>query len=301
MSKTDIIIPTWNSSEVIDRCLEAALRQPNCRVLVVDNASEDDTVDRVGGVANVELIALEENTGFAAACNRGFEATESPFVLFLNDDAFVGDDYVSGLVALLEAKPDAASVVGKLFTIRDGRRFIDSAGIVLDRLRFRPLDRGHGELDRDQYDSREYVFGGSAAATVYRRSALVGLGESPFDEVLGSYYEDVDLAWRLGRVGWHHIYEPNVSAEHARRGPGQKNDEIASRAFLNRYLIWLKNEGWREFTRYAPVAIPWEVARVIRRSAMDSRVLAEWRDLPRRAQLVAKKRMRKKLRKMVFK
>jgi GT2 family glycosyltransferase len=128
----------------------------------------------------------------------------------------------------------------------------------------RPVDRGHGEIDRGQYDAPSECFGPSGAAALYRREALQSVGPEVFDEALFAYFEDVDLAWRLRRGGWRHLYEPRAMAYHTRRGADAKPVPIAARAFFNRYLVWLKNESLWRFCLYAPMAIPWEMMRLLR-------------------------------------
>lgn len=282
-NRVAIVIPTWNSAEEIEACIESALAQSPSEVVVVDNGSMDDTAGIVRTqYPKVRLLELPTNFGFAGACNRGFKATRSEFVLFLNDDARLEPGYLETLVRQLEANSTLASAVGKLVTCVDGERYIDSAGIELHRFALRPTDRGHRELDTGQFDKRELIFGPSAAAAIYRRTAIETLGSLPFDELLVSYYEDVDLAWRLNRAGWSHLYEPRAIAVHSRRGPDRKPTSIASRAFTNRYLVWIKNESPLRFLAYAPVAVPWELVRIVRRAFADPRLLADFPNLPRR-------------------
>jgi GT2 family glycosyltransferase len=267
-----VVIVAWNSASTIEKCLHAALRERPAEVVVVDNASTDDTVARVAAFADVDLICEEENTGFAAGCNRGVAATQSPYVLFLNDDAFLRPGYLAVLVDALQRDRCAASAVGKL-VLSDGR--IDSAGIELRRYALSPLDRGHSEPDRGQYDSDAEVFGPSAAAALYRREAVEEAGG--FDEQLFMYYEDVDLAWRLGNRGWRHLFRPAAVGVHDRRGPGDKPISVALRAFLNRYVVFAKNESLLRFSTYAPAAVTREAARVARRVWMLPRLIGDRR------------------------
>jgi GT2 family glycosyltransferase len=98
------------------------------------------------------------------------------------------------------------------------------------------------------------------------------LPDGVFDNALFAYYEDVDLAWRLGRLGWRHLYVPSAVAHHERRGPGSKPRSIAARAFTNRYRVWYKNETFKRFCTYAPVCVPWEIARLARLARRDPKL-----------------------------
>ncbi len=160
-----IAVVTWNSAAVIERCLHSAEAQSPREIVVVDNGSADDTVARVRrSVPRCEVVTLDENRGFAAACNVAVARSTAPYVLFLNDDAWLEPGYAETLAARLDAEPRVASAVGKLLSPSDnGARRIDSAGIRMAWWALRPDDRGQGEVDRGQYDLPCEVFGPSAA------------------------------------------------------------------------------------------------------------------------------------------
>lgn len=279
-----VVVVAWNSGPALLTCLAAALAERPAEIWVIDNGSQDGSIAAVRRTFErrtapaVRVISLTHNTGFAAACNLGVALSAAPYILFLNDDAELVPGYLSTLVAALEARPGAASAVGKLIYRCDGGVFIDSAGLALTRHALRPDDRGQGEPDVGQYDVPEEIFGPTGAAALYRRTALLDRPpnrfDAPFDTSLFAYYEDVDLAWRLGRRGWKHLYIPAATAAHPRRGPGQKPRPIALRAFVNRYTVWLTHESAARFCRYAPVALAWETARLARLALKDPKFVA---------------------------
>jgi len=266
----------WNSADSIVDCLVSLRGQGHSETIVVDNGSTDDTASLVRAhCPEATLLSFKENVGFCRASNRGIAQSQRDYVLLLNDDARLEPGYIRQLCEALEAHPRAATAVGKLVTIRAGQHHIDSAGIDLCAYALRPIDRGHGEIDQGQYDQPGSIFGPSAAAALYRRSALSMLGEPPFDEQLFAYYEDVDLAWRLSRAGWSHRYAPQAVAFHARRGPEDKPQPIRARAFANRYIVWAKNEKLLRFLSYAPFALGWESVRILKRSLFQRELLTE--------------------------
>src|SRR5438105_3450285 len=81
------------SREIISECLDSCLRLSGVRVVVVDNDSQDATLDIVRRRTGIRLIANPTNRGFAAACNQGIAVLDTTFVLLLNPDAVL----VSGL------------------------------------------------------------------------------------------------------------------------------------------------------------------------------------------------------------
>lgn len=267
---TAAVVVTWNSAADISECLASAVAAGAAEIVVVDNGSTDGTVLRVQrDFPHVRVLAQDHNVGFAVGCNIGIAATTAPYVLMLNADARLASDYLQWLLPELEANRRAASAVGKLVFERGGKRYIDSAGIWLRRYALAPLDRGHRQEDRGQYDKAAVIFGPSAAAAVYRRSALLAVGPEIFDASLFAYYEDVDLAWRLGNHGFCHLYVPAAVAFHERRGPDTKPRPIRARAFVNRYAVFRKNESLWRFATYSLLALPWEGARLLRRGVKE--------------------------------
>lgn len=265
-----IIIVAWNSGVALRAAIDSAYAQDPDEVVVVDNHSTDHSVVPLRRLyPQLRIITLAHNTGFAAACNIGVASSRAPHVLFLNDDAILAPGYVSHLLAALASQPKAASAVGKITYDEGSVRRIDSAGLRLDRYALRPTDRGQGERDVGQYDSPEEVFGPTGAAALYRRDAFLAAGDHGFDASLFAYYEDVDLAWRLGNLGYLHLYEPRAQASHARRGPTHKPATIRCQAFVNRYTVWAKNESVWRFALYGPVALSWEMVRLVRCWARD--------------------------------
>src|SRR6516164_8669318 len=166
-----VVIVAWNSERYIVDCLSsvARLERDAAEVVVVDNASQDDTA-RLAQVfrPQVKLIRQTTNLGFSRANNIGIASTESPFLLVLNPDTRLEPDFLEKLLPSFD-DPGVGIACGKLLRF-DGRT-IDSAGQELGRSR-QPIDRGYGQADRGQFDRDEEVFGACGAAALYRRSML---------------------------------------------------------------------------------------------------------------------------------
>ena len=291
-SRVAVVIVTWNGADEIGRCLESVKRSGVSRIWVIDNGSTDGTVgvvrDRCPGA---DVVELKWNVGFAAGVNIGIARSDSDYVLLLNSDVTLEPDYVDVLVEALDRDPRAGSAVGKLVYNEESHRHIDSTGIQLRRYALSPLDRGFGELDSGQYDKPERIPGPSAAAAIYRRAAIVREGVEVFDESLFAYYEDVDLAWRLARAGWHHLYVPAAVAWHRRRGPAEKPTAISEWAFGNRYLVFAKNLTAAEKLVLGPIATTWELVHCLRLGLRGR--------LPLRATLAGLQRLRARDRRTV--
>jgi GT2 family glycosyltransferase len=245
MVKVAVNIVTFNSAVDIVACLESLTTQTfrDFKTHILDNASADDTLEKVRGF-DVVVVPSKVNTGFAKAHNDLMRAYPAEYALVLNPDAVLKPDFIEKIVGALDARPDAASASGKLLRL-DGKT-LDSTGIVMLRSQ-RHLDRGAGEPDLGQFDKAEDVFGPSGAAALYRIKALeaVAVDGQFFDEDFFAYREDADLAWRLRLMGWNSIYVPSAVALHRRRVTPERRAELPAiinyHSVKNRFLLRLNN------------------------------------------------------------
>ena len=153
---------------------------------------------------------------------RGSASSRAEWVLTLNPDLLMEEDFVRRLVDAGELDRGAGAVCGKLLSIGPGfqplaERRIDSTGLFFTPA-MRHFDRGWHELDDGAYDRAEYVFGACAAAALYRREMIddVSIGGDFFDPDFFAYREDADVAWRAQLLGWRCIYTPAAVGWHVR-------------------------------------------------------------------------------------
>lgn len=248
---------TWNSASDLPSCLAAIAHQThaNLETIVVDNGSADGSVEVVRRLAAGALIVENhENLGHCRGQNQAIDASHGQYFLPLNPDVTLDPEYIAALVASLETRPEYGSAIGKMWLL-DGAsdRVLDGTGLFVDRRRHQYL-RGHGQVDRGQYDEPGEVFGADGAAPLLRRTMLEDcrLFDQVFDEAFFAYMEDVDLAWRARLFGWKAWYDPAATSVHDRSfRPGMRRKvpaDLRRMAVKNRYLTLLKNEGgaaWR--------------------------------------------------------
>jgi GT2 family glycosyltransferase len=246
------VIVTHDSEKFIERAVDRLLAGTEVpdRVVIVDSGSADTS--RVEHIASshheVELIALEHNVGFCAANNIGLDALgDLERVLFLNPDAFVTPDFVRGAMAVLDADSMIGAMNPKLLGAEPERGnptgLIDCAGVFQTAIG-KVYDRGQGEPDRGQFDhGLEDVPALCAAAMLCRRDALqsVAKGSEVFDERFFMYKEDVDLSYRLARVGWRTVYDSRLVVHHCRGWDRKAMPRWARRRSLaNEWRMWIK-------------------------------------------------------------
>jgi GT2 family glycosyltransferase len=235
-----VVIPTFNGRALLEYCLASiACHRPSdpalsIEVIVADDASTDGTADWLARVhSDVEVVRLERNGGFCATANAGIAAARGRFIQVLNNDTEVAAGWLeAGLDPF--ADPTVGSVA-PLVLVRSDPSRVDSAGDSYS-LPGWPTKRGHSE-PAALFAARpvEEVFGASGSSAFYRSAALRRAGA--FDPLFGSYYEDVDLAFRLRWAGYRCVFAPrcviyhDVSATYSHKSPAlqrrmARNSEI---------------------------------------------------------------------------
>ena len=210
-----VVIPTHNGRHLLADCL-GSLRDHrpaaiDLDVVVADDASTDGTADWVRAKhPEARVVSLPSNGGFCAAANAGIDAACGEFIQLLNNDAEVLPGWAEAGLAPFD-DPLVGSVA-PLVAVRSRPDRVDSAG---DAYAFygRPSKRGHGDpIERWSARPAEEVFGASASSAFYRADAVRRVGA--FDPSYGSYYEDVDLAFRLRWAGYRCVYAPSCRILH---------------------------------------------------------------------------------------
>ena len=224
MRGVGIVIVTSNSEGEIGACLDAALAT-GAEVVVVDNASTDQTRREVLRRPAARLIANPWNRGLAAGLNQGVEALSRPFVLLLDPDAVL----LGGVAALVEAlsEPAAAAAGGKLVDERGRsqaslvvRRFPNPRALVFEVLGVNrlwpgnPVNRRYRCRDLN-LDAAAEVDQPAGGFVMIRREIWQELGG--FDEAFHPVgFEDVDFLKRVRQAGYRIHYLPSAAAR--RRG-----------------------------------------------------------------------------------
>jgi GT2 family glycosyltransferase len=258
LAELSIVIPSHNRPDLLHTCLQSVcLHAPaGTEVIVVDDGSPGGVVSHVArGFAGVQALRLPRRRGFCAAANHGIAATRHPIVELLNDDTKVTPGWADA--ALPHFRDPAVAAVAPLvlcWSDDNGPMRIDSAG---DRYFLGGVagKRGHGEPMGPAYAAPCRVFGASASSAFYHRERLLHVGAFP--ECLAAYFEDVDLSFRLRRVGGEVICEPRSRVLHrvsASYGPPRRRLlELQSR---NEELVFWRNMPARDLLR----ALPWHLA-----------------------------------------
>lgn len=276
-----VTLVTYQGERWLETCLGSVLAQtePSWELLVLDNASSDGTwaalQDWAARDPRIRLERSQENLGYAGGHDRLLRAARGDVVLLLNQDAALDAGYLAAVLAVFQTRPDVGAVQGRMRRLdAPGERSttLDTTGLVMLRDR-RAISRDQGVLDGPEHAAAGPVWGADGPAPTYRAAALRearlprrGGGWEVLDTDFFLYKEDVDLAWRLRRLGWEAWYEPAALGWHARgtggtgatrwRDIARTNQTIGRRAktlsWRNQRLMQLKNETLGGYLRDLP-------------------------------------------------
>jgi N-acetylglucosaminyl-diphospho-decaprenol L-rhamnosyltransferase len=218
----EAIVVNYNAGAHLSACVKSLRAAGVARVVVVDNGSEDRSLDLLREEdPDTEVVATGANHGYGAGVNRGLARCSSELVLVANPDVVAGPGSVDALVAALLAD-DRVAIAGPRVEDGHGQLYPSARvfpslgealghgflGLVAPR---NPFSRRYQLLDWD-HRARRSVDWVSGSCFLARLSALSAL--SGFDEGYFMYSEDVDLCWRARRAGWGVVYEPAAVVTH---------------------------------------------------------------------------------------
>ena len=250
------IVLNWNGRAYLPSCLQSIKRQTysNIEMILVDNASTDDSVEAVRNCfSDLRLVLNPKNIGYGEGNNRGIREARGKFVFLLNSDTEIGDDCVELLWRCIETD-QAIGVTTPKIVLYDRREIMDAAGLTIYP---DGLSIGRGRLEpQEKYDRTEEVFFGSGCASLYRKEMLEEIGL--LDPDFFAYAEDTDLGWRARLAGWKAYYVPQAIVYHHH---SKTLGAYSSRkAFLvERNRIWV---AWKNFP--LPLLLLWPFYTLLR-------------------------------------
>ncbi len=209
-----IIIVNFNSGDLLKNCLVSLLSQMHLlkSVIVIDNASKDDSMKCIPVHENIDLIYSSSNLGFSTASNVAVNRCSSAdWVVMLNPDTVVDRDFVPSVLRAISCHPGYSSYACRMMSLNDPSK-IDGLGDGY-HLSGRPRRRFHGaEFERTTMPKVEEVFSACGGAAVYNRRVFQSLGG--FDENFFCYLEDVDLGFRFQLQGHKCLFVRDAVVHH---------------------------------------------------------------------------------------
>jgi len=244
--KTSIVIPNWKGRKLLEKNLPAVLATKPSEVIVVDDASPDDSNAFLEkNYPQVRLIKHQKNRGFAAGCNSGVKAAKEEIVILFNLDVVPEKD------ALEKILPDFENE--KVFAVSFHEPQWSWARILW---RNGTIEHEPGPKSTKTHISA-WANGGSAA---FRKSIWQRLGG--FDSLYHPFYwEDMDLSYRAWKRGYQVLWEPKAIVHHQHEsiiGKFYSKKYISFISERNRLLfIWKNITDWKMIVEHKFYLLPW--------------------------------------------
>lgn len=233
------VIVNYNGGELALQCIASLLCQTYqpLEVVVVDNASTDGSRDAIKKkFPNVELLEMNRNRGWGAACNFGIRSQLSDYVALINNDTVLDQNCIREMVQAIELDPRYGSCASRVLLYRERDR-AEVCGLTIYR---DGLSCARGRLGAaNRYDQVEEVFCASGCCSLLRREMLDEIGD--YDADFFAYGDDTDLGWRQQLAGWKCVYTPHAVAYHAHsQAAGSYSKFKAFHVERNRIYICIK-------------------------------------------------------------
>lgn len=229
-----IVIPTYNGLDLLKKYLPQVIQHAHgYKIIIVDDASTDNTSTWLrDNHPKIEVVTLEENSGFAAAVNKGFTVAETDYVLLLNNDVALHPDTIKNLSKNF-ASNSKLFAVGALEQLPKSKQRGKSIGHFKRGLLI------HGPAEELNSGSTLWVFAASGLFSKKIWQKLSGLDELYFP----AYWEDIDLGYRAWKAGYECLFDASATLTH--QAEATMNRELGWKkqvyAFKNQLLFFWKN------------------------------------------------------------
>lgn len=240
-----IILLNWNGWRDTLDCISTLqkLEHPNYKILIIDNASSDNSVAQIReSHPDIPIIINSRNLGFGAGCNVGIRKAlkdSSEYIWLLNNDTRVNPQSLSTLTQKIETDPSIAAVGSVIYYLDENLNNIQAWGggyvsLWAGRARHCMLPANDSTLD--------YLTG---ASILLRSSALTEIGL--FDELFFMYWEDADLCFRLRNAGWKLAVAANSFIWHKESASLGKQNPLLTVYFGQSLIYFFKKHAPQPF------------------------------------------------------
>jgi len=238
MKNTAVIILNWNGQKLLEKFLPALVKNtPDeaADIIVADNGSTDTTLPYLEqSYPSIQLIRFDKNYGFAEGYNKALAQLEYEYVVLLNSDVEVTENWLITSINYLDNHLEVAALQPKILSYNDKSVFeyAGACGGFLDIYGY-PFCRGRifntVEKDSGQYDGETEVLWASGACLFIRRKDYMEAGG--LDAYFFAHQEEIDLCWRLKARGKKIVCLPQSTVYHV--GGATLKMEHPQKTFLN--------------------------------------------------------------------
>ena len=247
--KVSIVILNWNGSHHLRRFLPSLVKYSNydwVEIVVADNYSDDNSREVVEKeFPNIKYLQLDKNHGFAEGYNQALKNNNAEYILLLNSDVEVTENWLEPMVKLMDYNPLVGACQPKIMQLDQPGKFeyAGASGGFIDKYGY-PFCRGRminfQEQDLGQYNDPISVFWASGAATLVRGKLWHEFGG--FDADFWAHMEEIDLCWRMKNQGHKVAVCPESTVLHLGGGSlAYGNPQKVYLNFRNNLFLLYKN------------------------------------------------------------
>ena len=246
--KVAVLILNWNGRDLLERFLPSvcAHNASFAEIVVVDNASTDSSIAFLQeNYPQLKRIEFTENYGFAEGYNRAISEVQHEYIVLLNSDVRVSENWLKDPISFLDNNTEYAACQPKIRDEKEPTKFeyAGACGGYIDRFGY-PFCRGRVfddlETDTGQYDTIKDVFWASGAALFVRRKNYLEVGG--LDASFFAHQEEIDFCWRLLNMNYKIACIPTSSVYHLGGASLDKmNPKKTYLNFRNNLVMLLKN------------------------------------------------------------
>ncbi len=253
--KVAVVILNWNGLSFLKKFLPDVIRySPEATVYVADNNSFDESIQYVEEKhPEVEIIQLPKNEGFCKGYNSALSQIEAEYYVLLNSDVQVTEGWISPIISLMESDPLIAACQPKIKSYLEPEYFeyAGAAGGFIDYLGY-TFCRGRIfeklEKDKGQYNDAKEIFWATGACMFIKAELFHKTGG--FDDDFFAHMEEIDLCWRLKRLGYKIMYCGKSEVFHVGGGTlSATNPQKTYLNFRNNLALLIKNHSEKHFLR----------------------------------------------------
>lgn len=250
----DIVVCAYKEKELACQCIDSLLdlSYPNYKIILVDDYSNDGTVELLKKrYPSITIIENKSNIRLSRARNVGFFAGQSKYIVTIDSDAVLAEDWLDKVVELMELDEKIGQATGKILMFDNHQEIAAAGGSMY--FRGKAYDIGYEKSANDEkYNKIRQVLYACPASSIIRRSALSVIGG--LAPIFLHGYEDVDFSLRLNIAGYKIFYCPEAISYHIMRK--NINPNIVKirtyYAIRNRLLIMFRNYEFKGLLRHLP-------------------------------------------------
>jgi GT2 family glycosyltransferase len=257
-----VVILNWNGKHFLEKFLPSVMasQYENLKIVIADNASTDDSVSFLKhNYPNIAILKNDINEGFSKGYNRALKQVSAEYYILLNSDVEVEPDWIAPVILLMESDEKIAACQPKILSFQNKKQFeyAGACGGWIDAIGY-PFTRGRifetCEIDHGQYDDSAQIFWATGAALFVKSKVFHEV--DGFDEYFFAHQEEIDLCWRMQRLGYTIYVEPKSKVYHVGGGTlpmGSRKKVYLN--FRNNLIMMSKNLEFFESLWKIPVRI----------------------------------------------